>query len=152
MRPVPSLIFLDANIPMYAAGAAHSLKVPCRYILEELVPRNPIVFFTDAEVLQEMLHRYRSSASPELGYAALSEFARTMSERIEPVLAGDVLRAATLAPSYARLSARDLIHLAVMGRLGVERMASADAGFDGIAWLTRLDPLRLDLWVSTVGR
>ena len=74
-----------------------------------------------------------------------------MEGRIEPLLAEDVLRAAGLAPDYPRLSARDLVHLALMERLGVERMASADAGFDGIAWLARLDPLTLDSWAHTVG-
>jgi predicted nucleic acid-binding protein len=50
-------LFLDANIPKYAAGRDHRLKESCRQILR-LAARHPRSFSTDAEVLQEMLHRY----------------------------------------------------------------------------------------------
>lgn len=150
MRLVPSPIFLDANIPMFAAGRPHPLREPCLRILE-LTERYPSAFRTDAEVLQELLHRYRTSDGARAALAILDRFAALMAGRIEPLRAEDVLRAAALAPAYPRLSARDLVHLAVMERLGIERMASADAGFDGIAWLARLDPLGLDRWAASVG-
>jgi predicted nucleic acid-binding protein len=136
---------------VFAAGKPHPLREPCLQILE-LVERYPSAFRTDAEVLQELLHRYRTSSELPAELAILSRFAALMDGRIEPLLAEDVLRAAALAPDYPRLSARDLVHLALMERLGVERMASADAGFDGIPWLARLDPLALDSWLASVGR
>ena len=52
-------IFLDANIPMYAAGQPHPLKQPCLDVLA-LVALYPDAFCTDAEVFQEILHRYRA--------------------------------------------------------------------------------------------
>ena len=151
MKPVPSPIFLDANIPMLAAGSAHPLRAPCQRIIQDLLPRFPSAFFTDAEVLQEMFHRYRTSSQSDVGFGVIADFAGLLGGRVEPLRAEDVLRAAVLAPEHPRLSARDLVHLALMERLGVERMASADAGFDGIGWLARLDPLAVDDWAHSVG-
>jgi predicted nucleic acid-binding protein len=54
---MPSPIFLDANVPVYAAGRPHALKEPCLQVLA-LAAERPQAFLTDAEVLQELLHRY----------------------------------------------------------------------------------------------
>jgi len=59
LRPMADPIFLDANIPMYAAGRPHPLKQPCLDVLA-LVALYPDAFCTDAEVFQEILHRYRA--------------------------------------------------------------------------------------------
>jgi len=49
--------FIDANVPMYAVGAEHPLKAPCLRVLESIA-RGELRAVTDAEVLQELLHRY----------------------------------------------------------------------------------------------
>ena len=49
--------FLDASVPTYAASRAHPLKGPCIQVLL-LAAEHPQAFVTDAEVLQELLHRY----------------------------------------------------------------------------------------------
>ncbi len=43
--------FLDANVPIYAAGRPHRLKEPCAQVLM-LAAERPEAFLTDAEVLQ----------------------------------------------------------------------------------------------------
>ena len=51
------MILVDSNIPMYLVGAPHPHKSDAQQLLEKLVSeRRPLV--TDAEVLQEILHRY----------------------------------------------------------------------------------------------
>ena len=51
------MIFVDSNIPMYLVGASHPHKDDARRLLERFVAeRTPLV--TDAEVFQEILHRY----------------------------------------------------------------------------------------------
>ena len=50
-------VFIDANVPIYAAGGDHPLKEPCARILRS-VAEDPKPFLTDSEVLQELLHRY----------------------------------------------------------------------------------------------
>jgi predicted nucleic acid-binding protein len=51
------LIFVDSNIPMYLIGAAHPHKAEAQVILERLIAAGQRLV-TDAEVLQEILHRY----------------------------------------------------------------------------------------------
>ena len=51
------MIFLDSNIPMYLTGAAHPLKTESQILLERIVAAGERIV-TDAEVLQEILHRY----------------------------------------------------------------------------------------------
>lgn len=50
-------VFLDASIPIYAAGRAHPLKDPAVRLVA-FVADHPDAFVTDVEVLQELLHRY----------------------------------------------------------------------------------------------
>ena len=137
--------FIDANVPIYAAGREHSYKGPCGDILG-LVVESPLFFVTDAEVLQELVHRYLAQNRWALGREVLRTFALVMQDRIEPVHAGDILAAADLADRHPGVSARDLVHAAVMGRLEVEQVVSADNDFDRIPGITRLDPLLIGEW------
>jgi predicted nucleic acid-binding protein len=51
------VIFIDSNIPMYLIGASHPNKDLARRLLEMCIERSERLV-TDAEVLQEILHRY----------------------------------------------------------------------------------------------
>lgn len=51
------MIFVDSNIPMYLAGQSHPHKVDAQRMLERAVAMNERLV-TDAEVLQEILHRH----------------------------------------------------------------------------------------------
>ena len=51
------MILIDSNVPMYLIGAAHPNKVAAQRVLERLVA-NRVRLVTDAEVFQEILHRY----------------------------------------------------------------------------------------------
>jgi predicted nucleic acid-binding protein len=146
MSPVA---FIDANIPIYAAGRAHSYKEPCADILG-LVAESPLSFVTDAEVLQELVHRYLAQDRWALGRHVLRNFALVMQDRIEPVHAGDILSGADLADRHPGISSRDLVHAAVMARLGVERIISADTDFDRLSGITRLDPMLIGEWGSSL--
>ncbi len=55
------------------------------------------------------------------------------------------------ASQYAGVSARDLIHVAIMSRIGVDRIVTADQGFDQVRHLQRLDPAGLATWQHLVG-
>ena len=73
-----------------------------------------------------------------------------MRGRIEPVYAEDVLLAGALVDQYLELGSRDLIHVAVMRRLGLTRIISADTHFDRVDGIERLDPVRLDEWEHSI--
>ena len=142
-------VFIDANVPIYAAGREHPIKEPCARILM-LAAEHPRSFVTDAEVLQELLHRYLASGRWALGREVLQAFAEVMHGRIEPVYANDVDAAAKLADRHPDVSARDLVHAAVMERLGADRIISADTDFDRLLGVTRLDPAEATDWRSSV--
>jgi uncharacterized protein len=53
------LILIDANILMYAAGAEYPHKAPSVSLLRSIA-LGELEAAVDAEVLQEILHRYRA--------------------------------------------------------------------------------------------
>lgn len=142
-------IFLDANVPMYAGGAVHALRQPSIDTLR-LAQSNPSSFTTNAEVLQEIFHRYLSLNRWQDGRRILLAFARLLRGRIEPIYTRDVLQAAQLADRLPGLEARDYLHVAVMSRLGLSRIVSTDRKLDSVPGIERLDPIRVDEWRETV--
>ena len=130
------MILIDSNIPMYLVGAAHPHKTGAQRALEKLV-RDRQRLVTDAEVLQEILHRYIAIARRD----AIQPAFDALLGITDDVLAVDrraVERAKQIVLGYQRLSARDAVHLAVMEQHGIERVLSFDAGFDGFPGITRL--------------
>ena len=146
MSPV---VFIDANIPIYAGGTEHLYKAPCLQVLR-LAALHPRSFFTDSEVMQELLHRYRSSGRWVLGRDIFQSFTETMQDRVEPVFLEDVEWACDLADYHLGVSSRDLVHAAVMKRLHIDCIVSADTDFDRLPGLERLDPANVAQWQDSV--
>ncbi len=145
-----SRIFIDANVQVYAAGRSHLLREPCVQVLS-LVAQHPAGFVTSAEVCQELLHRYLALRQwKPLGYESFRSFASLMRGRVEPIYMEDVDAAAAMAEVNTGLSSRDLLHVAVMRRLGCTLIASADKRFDSVADIERLDPADVDRWRERV--
>ncbi len=142
-------VFLDANVPIYASGREHPNKEPCARILMMAAER-PLAFVTDAEVLQELLHRYLAIRRWTLGKEVVRGFAEVMLDRIEPVHVEDIIEAAGLADRHQSVSARDLVHAAVMSRMGIDHIVSADTDFDRLPGITRLDPAKVDEWERSI--
>ena len=142
-------VLIDANIPIYAAGREHPNKAPCARVML-MAAQHPRSFLTDSEVLQELLHRYLSSGRWPLGRVVFQSFAEVMRDRVEPVYLEDVERAGNLADNYPDVSARDLVHTAVMKRLGVDRIISADTDFDNLPGVTRLAPAAVGEWSGSL--
>jgi uncharacterized protein len=140
-----SPIFIDTNVPIYAVGRPHPLKGPCTEVLR-LVGQRPRAFITDAEVLQELIHRYLALRIWPQGRAVVRDFGMLMSGRIEPLFDTDILAAAGLADRDSGLSGRDLVHLAVMARVGSAAVISADRDFDRAGDIRRFDPLDVAGW------
>ena len=131
--------FIDANVPIYAAGRDHPYREPCIQVLAA-VNENPDGFVTDAEVFQEIMHHYRRTRRWDVGQIVVGSFASMMHGRVSPVTIDDALAAVHLANEHQGLSTRDLLHLAVMHRLGVARIVTADTDFDMVPGIVRLDP------------
>jgi predicted nucleic acid-binding protein len=130
------VILVDSNIPMYLVGSPHAHKSDAQRLLEQLVNQRQRLV-TDAEVLQEILHRYvainrRDAIQPAfdalLGIVdQVLDVNRKAAERAKEIVLG-----------HRGLSARDALHLAVMEQHAIERILSFDSAFDEFPGIVRL--------------
>ena len=130
------MIFVDSNVPMYLVGAPHPHKADAQRLLERCVADGERLV-SDAEVLQEILHRYVAIDRRDAIQPAFDALLGVVDEvfMIEP---DDVLSARSIVLGSRKLSARDAIHVAVMRRRRVGRILTFDAGFDAVPGLTRV--------------
>ena len=121
---------------MYLVGAPHVHKADAQRLLERMVAdRQRLV--TDAEVLQEILHRYVAIHRRD----AIQPAFDTLLGMVDEVLPVDRVvaeRAKQIVLGYQQMSARDAVHLAVMQQHGIERILTFDSGFDSFPGITRL--------------
>jgi uncharacterized protein len=128
------VIFVDSNIPMYLVGAEHPNKAPARALLERAITDGEVLV-TDAEVLQEILHRYVAIGRRDAIGPASDALLHVVDE-VFPVELADVERARRLVLTTT-LSARDAVHLAIMRRRGIRRILTFDRAFGAIDGITR---------------
>jgi predicted nucleic acid-binding protein len=130
------MILIDSNVPMYLVGADHPHKVDAQRELERfLSDRERLV--TDAEVFQEMLHRYvaidrRRAIQPAF------DVLRAVADEVLPITESEVIAAKDVAAGHLALSARDALHVAVMHANKIPRIFSFDRGFDAVPGIQRL--------------
>jgi len=121
---------------MYLIGASHPHKADAQQLLEDLISdRQRLV--TDAEVLQEILHRYvaiNRRDAIQAGFDALLE----ITDEVFSVDRGVMERAKEIVLGRKNISARDAVHLAVMEREGIEKILSFDSGFDMFPGVERI--------------
>ena len=104
------MILIDSNIFMYAAGAPHRRKIPSIAMLHSIA-RLEISACVNAEILLEILHRYR--AIGRLGEGKeVYKLIRKIVPVVEPISGEIVEKAARLMDEYPNLMARDCIHAA----------------------------------------
>lgn len=132
------MILVDANVIMYAAGAPHAHKQPSAQFLAR-VARGDVDAAIDAEVLQEILHRYRAIGRWADG-ARVYDLARTVFGEVVPITASVMDRARTLLGDHASLMARDALHAAVVLIGEFDALCSYDRDFDRISGVRRVEP------------
>jgi len=121
---------------MYLTGTPGTHKTDAQRSLERLVSERQRLV-TDAEVLQEILHRYSAINRRHDIQPAFDALLNVVDE-VLPVDRAVAERAKQIVLNYQRLSARDAVHLAVMERHGIDKILSFDSGFDGFPGITRL--------------
>jgi len=129
------VIFVDSNIPMYLVGSAHPNKEASRRLLEQAIVEDERLV-TDAEVLQEILHRYVAIQRRDAIEPAFEVLLGIVDE-VLPIELADVQRARRLLAT-AGLSARDAIHVAVMQRHDIGRILTFDRAFEQVPGIERL--------------
>jgi predicted nucleic acid-binding protein len=131
--------FVDSNVFLYALGAEHRYREPCRRLVEH----------ADAG-------RLRPEASVELVQEVLWVRARRLDDRrqalqdardvaelcvLHPLDAHDLEAAMALYHDNATITPRDAVHAATAIGRGVGRIVSADRHLDDIPGLRRIDPV-----------
>ena len=130
------MIFIDSNVPMYLVGAEHPHKIDAQRMLERCIADDERLV-TDAEVLQEILHRYAAIGRKDAISLAFQAILGVVDE-VFAVELRDVERARDILLASRQLSARDAVHLAIMERNQIETILSFDSGFDDYPGITRL--------------
>ncbi|HEX9459135.1 MAG TPA: type II toxin-antitoxin system VapC family toxin [Thermoanaerobaculia bacterium] len=130
------MIFVDSNVPMYLVGSPHPNKIVAEETVGVLIARQEKLV-SDAEVLQEILHRYAAIGRPDAIQPAFDAVLGLVDE-VFPIELENVKRAKTILLGKYGLSARDAIHLAVMEQRGIQHILSFDQGFDRYPNVQRL--------------
>jgi len=121
---------------MYLIGAPHPHKTESQVLLERVIAEGQRLV-TDAEVLQEILHRYTAIGKREAIAPAL-QVTLDIVDEVMPIEKSEVLRAGEIVQNRALISARDAVHIAVMERHGIRSILSFDGDFDRWPGLHRI--------------
>lgn len=135
------MIFIDSNIPMYASTPPAPQKEKC-VLLFKRIEEHAVDAASSAEVLQEILHRYRAVERMEEGFRIYEAF-RALPIRWLEIIPEDVDEARQFLMDFPRLSSRDALHIAVMRRHRITKIVTYDSGFLGIPSLTVYLPEQL---------
>lgn len=130
------MILVDSNIPMYLVGASHPHKLDAQRLLESALSAGERLV-TDAEVLQEICHRYVAINRREAIQLAFDAILGVVDD-VLPIARTDVEQAKDILLRYQNLSARDALHVAVMARHDITELMSFDRGFDAYPGIERL--------------
>jgi predicted nucleic acid-binding protein len=121
---------------MYLVGAPHPHKAEAQTLLERcIMERQRLV--TDAEVLQEILHRYAAIDRRDAIQPTFDLLLGVVDE-VFPVDIAAVQRAKAIVLERKALSARDAIHLSVMELHGIDQIMTFDSRFDEVPGIERL--------------
>jgi predicted nucleic acid-binding protein len=116
-------------MPMYRGGESDPHKIDAQRVLEQAVTANERLV-TDAEVLQEILHRYTAIDHRDAIQQAIGALLAVV-DGVFPIELPDVEKARDVLLQSHGLSARDAIHMAVMHRRRITNIMTFDRGYSG---------------------
>lgn len=132
------MIVLDTTVLVYAKGADHPLREPCRGLIAAIAAGR-VEATTTAEVIQEFVHA-RARRRDRGDAVALG---RDYAELLSPLLniTGDHLRhGLTLFETTPRLGAFDAVLAAAAANAGAVALVSADTAFAELGEISHIVP------------
>jgi uncharacterized protein len=131
------VILIDSNIPMYLVGAAHPHKIDAQRMLERHIASGDRLV-TDAEVFQEILHRYMAIGRKDAIQPAYDALLGVV-DRVLPITDTEVLLAKDiLLGASAGASARDALHVAILRTHDIDQIMTFDRGFERYPGVRRI--------------
>ncbi|MEX0659730.1 MAG: PIN domain-containing protein [Egibacteraceae bacterium] len=137
------MILFDTTVLVYAVGAEHPLRQPCRDLIAAL-REGRLRASTTPEVLQEFAHvRARRRARSDAG-----ALARDFGQLLRPLVVvdeDDLRDGLDLFERHDELGAFDAVLAAAALRRGARALVSADRSFGSVEALRYVDPSEPDL-------
>jgi uncharacterized protein len=125
------MIVLDTTVLVYAKGAEHSLRAPCRELVEAIA-EGAVQATTSVEVIQEFVYVRARRRGRQDAAATGSDYAELLSPLLD-VTREDLRRGLALFERSDRLGAFDaVLAAAAMGR-NANALVSADVAFATLA-------------------
>lgn len=128
----------DTGVFLYATGAEHRYRAPCREIVQ-LAADGRLLGEASVELVQEYVH-VRARRSGERGDAVRGGRYVSQLCRLHALEPDDLSLGASLFELSPRLQMRDAVAATALNR-GVHLILSPDRAFDEVAGLERVDPL-----------
>lgn len=130
-------VYFDTNVFLYAIGAEHRYREPCRALVGAL-GGGTLRAETSIETIQEIVHHRLRRGDPDA-----TEQGRRAADLCAAVHAFDrelAMASLELIDRYPTLPTRDAVHAATALAGGVRLVVSADRDFDAVEGLERIDP------------
>jgi predicted nucleic acid-binding protein len=137
------VIILDTTVLVYAKGAAHPLREPCRELISAIA-NDELEASTTVEVIQEFVHVRAGRRERSDAVALGNDYAELLAPLL--TISSEHLRRGLLLFEHTeRLGAFDAVLAATALDLGASALVSADAAFASIPSLTHVVPDRTGL-------
>lgn len=132
------MIVLDTTVLVYAKGADHPLRDPCRKLIAAIAGRQ-VEATTTVEAIQELVH----VRARRRGRADAATLGRDYAELLSPLLMvtrEDLDRGLALYERSEGLGAFDAVLAAAAEAAGAEALVSADNGFAELKAVKHVTP------------
>jgi len=121
------MIVLDTTVLVYAVGADHPLRAPCRDLIDRIAA-GALQATTTVEILQEFTHVRARRRGREDAARVASDYLDVLAP-LMVVSAEELQEGLRLYARSERLGAFDAVLAAAATRAGVTAIVSADAAF-----------------------
>ena len=125
------MIVLDTTVLVYAKGADHPLRAPCRELVEGIA-EGAVQATTSVEVIQEFVHVRARRRGRQDAAATGSDYAELLSPLLD-VTREDLRRGLALFERSDRLGAFDAVLAAAAMARNAAALVSADVAFAALA-------------------
>lgn len=132
------MIVVDTTVLVYAVGADHPLRDPCRALVTA-VQEGTVLASTTPEVIQELTHVRARRRSRVDAVETARSYAQLLAPLL-PVSAEDLDAGLTLFEIHDGLGSFDAVLAAVATRRGADAIVSADRAFADISGVRHVDP------------
>lgn len=132
------MIVLDTTVLVYAKGADHPLRDPCRELMQAIADRQ-IAATTTVDVVQEFVH----VRARRRGRGDAAGLGRDYAELLSPLLSvtsDDLARGLAWYEQSDQLGAFDAVLAAAAAAAGARAVVSADAAFGQVDAIAHVAP------------